>query len=205
MFLWKSDTILFMLIKLRQATFITDKSSQPEREFARLSNFPCHSLLLYFASVACLIGSGMAGRRLWQQQGGRRLVGWQLASDQHMLPCAKVNSEMPGMPPVSTVQPVPLGKQRLGINSAMYSLPAHYLHILQPSTLHTPSNTFSCIAMEIIVFLLRLPHLVSCPDGSHYSSNSFVPATVFDVACFALGFYSGLPSLIAYPHPQSSN
>lgn len=163
MFLRKSNNILFMLIKLRQATFITDKSSQPERELARLSNFPCHSSLLYFASVTCLIGSGMAGRRLWQQQGGRRLVGWQLASDQHMLPCAKVNSEMPGMPPVSTVQPVPLG-QRLGINAAMYSLPAHYLHTLKPSTLHTPSNTFSCIPMKIIVLLLRLPHLFSCPD-----------------------------------------
>lgn len=112
-----------------------------------------------------------------------------------MLPCAKVNSEMPGMPPVSTVQPVPLG-QRLGINAAMYSLPAHYLHTLQPSTLHTPSNTFSCISMKIIVLLLRLPHLFSCPDWSHYSSNSFVPATVFGVICFALGFYSALSSLI---------
>lgn len=122
-----------------------------------------------------------------------------------MLLCAKINSEMPGMPPVSTVQHVPFGKQRWGINSAMYSLPAHYLHTLQPSTHHTPSNNFSCILVKSIVFLLRLPHLFSCPDWSHHSSNSFIPATVFGVVCFALGFYSVLFSLIACPHPQSSN
>lgn len=81
-------------------------------------------------------------------------MGWQLAN-RHVLLSAKVNSGMPGVPPVSTLHPDLLAaRESMGVAetvSALHWLPVHWFHILLlllpqhpaplPSSLYFPVKT----------------------------------------------------------------